>query len=115
NFGDVGLFFYRGSTGLELNRISTNLSGQWWDFESIPFSEDLRVEPGDRIVDGMQLRFYRTAHATGAVFPIPLVALVAAALAALPCLSYRFTLRTLLIVTTATATALGLIVWSIHR
>jgi hypothetical protein len=113
SFGGVGLFFYRGCTGLELNHVSTPPPfAQWWDFKSIPFSEDLPVEPGNRIVDGIQLRFYRISHSTGVVFPIPLAALVAVALAALPRLSYRFSLRALLIITTFVAVGLGLIVWA---
>jgi len=110
SFGDVGVFFYRGSTGLELNRVSTPPLGSWWDFKSVPFSKDLPVEPGDRAVDGMQTQFYRARHSTGVVLPIPLVALAAATLAALPRLSYRFSLRTILIATTLVAIALGLIV-----
>jgi hypothetical protein len=115
SFGDVGTFFYQGSAGLELNRVSTPPPfAQWWDFKSIPFSADLPVEPGNRIVDGMQLRSYSVTHSTGVVFPIPLAALVAVALAALPRL-YRFSLRTLLIATTLVAVGLGLAVYAARK
>ena len=114
-FGAVSLFFYRGSSGLEINHLSTPPSTQLWDVKSIPFSKDLRLLPGNKIVDGMQLRFYRLSRNMGAVFPIPLLALVAAVLAAVPQLSYRFSLRTLLIATTLVAVVLGLIVWLNHH
>src|SRR6476659_8694975 len=111
-FGAVSLFFYRGSSGLEINHLSTPPATQLWDVKSIPFSKDLPLLPGNKIVDGMQLRSYRGSHFTGVVFPIPLLALIAAALAAVPQLSYRFSLRTLLIVTTFVAAVLGLVVWA---
>ena len=113
-FGAVSLFFYRGSSGLEINHLSTPPSTQLWDVKSIPFSKDLRLLPGNKIVDGMQLRFYRLSRNMGAVFPIPLLALVAAVLAAVPQLSYRFSLRTLLIATTLVAVVLGLIAYAVR-
>jgi hypothetical protein len=114
--GAVGVFFYRGSIGLELNYVSAPPPfAQWWDFKSIPFSEDLPVDAGKRIVDGMQLRFYRITHSTGAVFPIPLVAMVAVALAAVPRLYYRFTLRAMLLATTFVAIALGVAVYAARK
>jgi hypothetical protein len=75
---------------------------------SVSITIILPVESGNRIVAGIQLRFYCISHSTGVVFPIPLAALLAVTLGALPRLSYRFSLRTLLIATTLVAVVLGL-------
>jgi len=101
--------------GLEINQLSSPPFIQLWDFKSIPYSKDFPLLPGDKIVDGMQLRSYRGSHCTGVILPIPLLALIAAALAAVPQLSYRFSLRTLLIVTTFVAVALGLVVYAARK
>ncbi len=49
------------------------------------------------------------------VFPYWFAAAVLAAVAALPWLPYRFTLRTMLIATTLVAVVLGLVVWAVRR
>jgi hypothetical protein len=108
--GEIELYWYP-----DPNEVSKNGTG--WQVFHVPGEDWSRLNGYmtalDRVNGGFPTRnFEFTKH--GLKIPIWFLSLVAAASAAVPWLSWRYSLRTLLIATTLVAVVLGTIAWLAH-